>query len=328
MNHHELDQHLRTINEIEAKQLQSEANVNDVWPIDWQGSGEVYFRMPDEIFFSEKGPIHIRKHNRFAPMPLHHHSFIEMNYIYSGQCIQWINGEQVVLREGQLCLLDTEVMHRIETMEENDILINIIMKKDIFTSVLGKFSSKGIVSNFFANAISESTNHNRYILFESEKHENLHLFLKNLMCEAFDSQIYSQEMIYHYMMIIYTELMRVYTYHTNEVDFDMESRASLIHVLEYIEANYQTCTLPKLAQHFNYNSNYLGNLLKKRTGNTFMGLIKTQRMIHAASLLVNTGQSIEDVAHGVGYSSLGFFYRAFADHFHTTPSKFRKQNKL
>lgn len=94
MNHQELDQYLRTVNEIETKQLQTRENVNDIWPEEWPeewiGEDGTYFRMPDSLFF-EQGPIHVRKHNRFAPMPLHLHNFIEMNYIYSGSCVQWIN---------------------------------------------------------------------------------------------------------------------------------------------------------------------------------------------------------------------------------------------
>lgn len=330
MNHQELDQYLRTVNEIETKQLQTRENVNDIWPEEWPeewiGEDGTYFRMPDSLFF-EQGPIHVRKHNRFAPMPLHLHNFIEMNYIYSGSCVQWINEKKVILREGQVCLLDTDVLHRIEAMGENDLLVNIIMKKEIFTSALGRFKTKGIVSNFLVNAISESTDHNRYIAFESEHHENLHLFIKNMMCEAFDSRVYSQEMIYNYMMIVFTELMRVFSYHTNETNSDPETKANLVHILGYIEANYQTCTLADLATAFNYNPNYLGNLLKKRTGKTFMELVKTQRMIHAASLLANTEQSIEEIAYGIGYQSLGFFYRAFAGHFETTPAKYRKANR-
>src|SRR5690554_4496676 len=133
MNHLELDRYLRDLNEIEVQQQSTKENVNDVFPFDWrEDNNDEYLRMPEHLFF-DRGPIHIRKHNRFAPMPLHSHSFIEINYIYSGRCVQWINDEKVVLLEGQVCLLDTGVFHRIEMMEENDILINIIMKKDVFT---------------------------------------------------------------------------------------------------------------------------------------------------------------------------------------------------
>lgn len=326
MNHHELDAYLRRINETEAQQLALRKNVNDI-PSAPQRPEEGPFRMPDSPFFTD-GPIHIRKHNRFAPMPLHYHDFIELNYIYSGGCRQSINGEDVVLREGQVCLLDSDVVHSIETMGEDDILINIIMKKETFTSsFLSRFGSRGIVSDFLANAIIENTNHNRYMVFECGDHEELHWFMRSLMCEAFGSRAYAQEMIYNYIMLIFTELMRVYTVRTNNAGDYTDGRADFIQVLDYIERNYRDCTLTELSRTFNFNANYLGNMLKKRTGRTFMELVKTQRLIQAAGLLVNTDRAIEDIASSVGYSSLGFFYRIFAEQYGATPMAYRNEKR-
>lgn len=326
MNHHELDHYLRAINETEAKQLTLKKNINDIASAP-QRPEEGPFRMPDSPFFTD-GPIHIRKHNRFAPMPLHYHDFIELNYIYSGTCRQTINGEDVLLHEGQVCLLDSEVVHSLEAMGENDILINIIMKKETFTSsFLSRFGSQGIVSDFLANAITQNTNHNRYIVFECTEHEELHWFMRSLMCEAFGDRSYAREMIYNYLMLIFTELMRVYTVRTNRTDNHADSRADLIQVLDYIERNYQDCTLTELSRAFNFNANYMGNLLKKRTGKTFIELVKTQRLMQAAGLLANTDRSVEDIAASVGYSSLGFFYRIFAEQYGATPMAYRNEKR-
>lgn len=323
MNIQELDLYLRRINEIEHIQLVTGNNVNDVTPLDWKVNEEGYIRMPEDGFF-ESGPIQLRKHHRFSPMPLHRHTFIEINYIYSGTCTQQINGEEVLLREGQLCLLDSDVLHSIDRMEENDILINIIIRKDIFASaILGRFATGGIVSQFLFNAIAEDTSHDRYIVFESENYEKLQFFVQNMMCEAFGETMYTQDILYGHMIIIFTELMRVYTYRTNTVPSE-HTRVDLLEILAYIERNYRTCKLTDLAERFNFNSNYLGNLLKKKTGQTFMELVKTQRMLQAASRLTNTNESIEQIAESVGYDSPGFFYRTFVLKYGMTPKQYRK----
>lgn len=327
VNHQQLDRYLKEVNETEARQLEWKENVNDIPSAPRQREITVPFRMPDSPFFTN-GPIHIRKHNRFAPMPPHYHDFIELNYIYSGTCRQTINGEEVMLREGQVCLLDSEVVHSIEAMGEDDLLINIIMKKDTFTSsFLSRFGSRGIVSDFLANAITENTNHNRYIVFESEGHKDLQLFMKNMMGEAFGSRVYAQEMIYNYTMLIFTELMRVYTVRTNNESLQGAAKADLIQILDYIEKNYRDCSLTQLSKAFSFNANYIGNMLKKRTGKTFIELVKTQRLIHAAGLLANTDRPIEDVAHDVGYSSLGFLYRIFAEQYQMTPMAYRNARR-
>jgi len=47
---------------------------------------------------------------------------------------QTINGKEVILKEGDLCLLDTNVIHSIDQAGENDIVINIIVRTSYFDS--------------------------------------------------------------------------------------------------------------------------------------------------------------------------------------------------
>ena len=94
MNHQQLDQYIRKLDPIEEIQMKTRKNIND-----FDGNelhldrGSEIPRMREEYFFN-KGPIFISKHHRFADMPLHMHSFIEINYIYSGVCKQNINGKE------------------------------------------------------------------------------------------------------------------------------------------------------------------------------------------------------------------------------------------
>jgi len=47
---------------------------------------------------------------------------------------QTINGKEVILKEGDLCLLDTNVIHSIDQAGENDIVINIMVRTSYFDS--------------------------------------------------------------------------------------------------------------------------------------------------------------------------------------------------
>jgi AraC-like DNA-binding protein/mannose-6-phosphate isomerase-like protein (cupin superfamily) len=327
VNHHELDQYLLKYNPIEVRQLETNCNIRELGgnELDIPDS-ELLPRLHDHFFF-DRGPIFISKHHRFAEMPLHMHSFIEINYVYSGNCVQQINGEEVVLRQGQLCLLDTDVPHSIGRLGEEDILINIIMTKKTLTSAFfTRLGSSGVVTDFLLNAISADTTHNRYLVFHSEHHENLRHTIKNMMCEFFDPREYSTEMINSYMLIVLTELMRVYRHDSNFNPSSKNKRTELLDILQYIEQNYNNCTLRSLAAQFNYNSNYLGNFLKKNTGKTFLELIQDQRMNMAAAMLAHTDRNTQDIALEVGYDSLSFFYKKFAEHFACTPHQYREQH--
>ena len=328
MNHQKLDQFLRGLDSIEEIQIITHENTNDL------DGDELVFedgsnipRMREHYFFSE-GPIFISKHHRFADMPVHLHSFIELNYIYSGVCEQVINGKVVRLEEGQVCLLDTDVPHSIPALGENDILINIIMKKETFsTAFLSRLGTTSIVSNFLVNAVSKNQRHDRYILFHSQDNENLQYIIKNMLCEYFDQKDHSLEMVNYYVPVMFTELMRVYQLDKNFELSPSSGKANIFDILHYIEQNYRHCTLTNLADRFNFNPNYLGNMLKERTGKTFLELVQVQRMIQASTLLNNTEKSIIDIVNDIGYESLSFFYRKFKDHFGVTPNQFRKKNK-
>ncbi|MFJ7975791.1 AraC family ligand binding domain-containing protein [Peribacillus sp. NPDC096379] len=84
----------------------------------------------------ENQEFHISRHNRFAIVPAHIHTFIEINYVYSGQCKQVIDGKEVTLSRGQICLVDTDVPHSILETTEDDIIINILIRKEYFIKTL------------------------------------------------------------------------------------------------------------------------------------------------------------------------------------------------
>ena len=113
------------------------------------------------------------KHPRFIKFTEHKHSFIEMNYVYSGTCTQYINGKEVILKEGDLCLLDTNVTHGIESASENDIIINIMIRTSYFDSaLLQRLSGNDLLTDFFVHAIYQQKKDSRYIIFPKGQNKN------------------------------------------------------------------------------------------------------------------------------------------------------------
>lgn len=145
-----------------------------------------------------------------------------------------------------------------------------------------------------------------------------------MLCEFFDPQDYSFEMLNYYIPVMFTELMRVYQVDKNFEFARTGGKSSIIEILHYIEQHYRDCTLTTLAKAFSFNPNYLGNMLKERTGQTFVELVQMQRMIRAAAMLRKTGKTIDEISCKVGYENLGYFYRTFKKHFGVTPNRYRK----
>lgn len=282
-----------------------------------------------ELMLPPEKNISISKHYRFIPIPPHQHDFIELFYVYSGSCTQIINDKKVVLNKGEMCILDTNVIHSIEETGENDIIINCLMRKDYFdASLLSRLSTNDLISKFLINAIYKSKDYNNFIIFHSGQSEKLNELMKSLMCEYFAPSICSKEIINCYIILIFSELLQVYQNQTRSIQIldEAGNTGNISKILEYIEKNYTTATLIKTAEIFNFHPNYLSTLLKKTTGKSFKEVIHEQKLKKACALLKNTNIAVDRIAQEVGYNNCSFFYKKFKDTFGVTPFEYR-QNK-
>ena len=83
-------------------------------------------------------------------------------------------------------------------------------------------------------------------------------------------------------------------------------------------------TLRSLSQKFYINSSYLGQIFKKRYGQSFRDYLNNYRIAEAASQLVNTDKKISQIAEEVGYHDLDYFISKFIALQGCTPSRYRK----
>lgn len=331
MNLTELETYLHHINVFEEKQRDGGVSYNDIHEFshysleDLIDTHSQLLRFPKAPFFSGDNQIYISRHNRFAPMQEHLHDFIEINYVYEGHCQQVINGQAITLKQGDFCVLDKNVPHSIEALGEEDILINILINDESFSSLfLFKFNHEtSLESKILADTFKKDAQHNHYVIFESQDYPSCHSLVQLLLTEYWSYNKYGCDFLIQYLQLLLMELVRIYSIHTT--DTSSRSALDLSRVLDYIEQHYQALRLDEVAQHFGYNSNYLSNLLKKKTGKTFKDILLEKRLLIASDLLKNTSLPMEDVALSAGFNSASYFFRQFKKHYHCTPNEYRKQ---
>ena len=76
--------------------------------------------------------IQVRTHTRFVHFPKHTHNFIEVIYMCSGSTKHVVNGEDVILKEGELLFLNQKATQEIYPAGENDIAVNFIILPEFF----------------------------------------------------------------------------------------------------------------------------------------------------------------------------------------------------
>ena len=72
----------------------------------------------------------LKRNSRFNEVPEHVHSYIELNYVYSGNCPQTIHGKKITLTKNQVLLIDTDCPHSISYLSESDIMISLMISKE------------------------------------------------------------------------------------------------------------------------------------------------------------------------------------------------------
>lgn len=270
----------------------------------------------------------IVKESRFTTIPAHYHKDMEMNYIYEGSCTFVINGKQVTLKQGDLCILDSNVIHSATSLKsEDDIIINIVFKKEFFDSAfLSRLSSKGIITNFLYDAISQNRNHQQYLIFRTQNNFKFHSLMQFLLCEYYFPSSCDSELIPVYASAIFIELINT-LHDMDESEQWTKKHKEVVAILQHIEANYKDCTLDSVASAFGYSKNYLSSLLKKHTGKSFIQMKTSQQLTEAAFLFLNSEKSINDIIEKVGCHNYHYFYRKFEEKYGITPKEYRMRHK-
>lgn len=323
MEHLKLDQHLRKYDESEVKHKQGILSQYSKNPF-YNKTKNIYLFELEKLLAADS--ISIIKNQRFDSVPTHIHDHIEINYMYSGTCLQIIDGHEVTLKKGQMTLIDTRTPHSIGYTGENDILINFLIKKDYLNnSFFSKLTDNNLITSFFINAISSNNNDLNYLIFNTENNQRLQMFILEFIYEYYYPSLNSKEIRNSLFVLIILEMINTLDTSIN-LESITKSNSIIILTLQFLENNFLTCTLESTAKHLNINPCYLTTLLKKNLNLSYKELIITLKMQYATKLLINSDYTIEQIAHKSGYSNLSFFYKKFYNLFHCSPKEYRLNN--
>ena len=83
-------------------------------------------------------------------------------------------------------------------------------------------------------------------------------------------------------------------------------------------------TIEGLTRHMHYSRTYLTVRFKAATGMSIMDYVEQQRIKRAKELLCQGGQTVTQIAEGLGYSSLQYFSRRFHRAVGCAPSQYAR----
>lgn len=294
-------------------------------------SNQDVFQFNKQTFISQNAvtKFHIRKQSRFVPVPPHVTDIIELNYVYKGNCTQYVNQQSIQLQQGDLIIIDTEATHSSEAIGINDIVIGINIDQEFFKSnFLNQMKEKNTLSQFLFQAISKSHHHNQYLLFRGKEENKLHLLFQQLMHEVYFPSLLQSHVQTHLLQLIMLELICSFSVEANGITENNDKQQLIYDILTYIDHHFATTHLEDCAQHFGYHSSYFSTLIKAHVNKNFKDILQEKRIEASIPLLLHSHLPIQEISHDVGFSSLNQYYKAFEKYHHTTPGAFRKKDRI
>ena len=324
----DLEEYLKSYNEMESIAINTGiTKLTEILPLTSQKLEEIDGNvLSADIVMKNTEKITFMKHPRFVEINLHIHDFLEVSYAYFGDFTQVINDQVVEMKEGDLTILDTDVVHTINKVEEDTIIINILLRKDYFNQgILARLTENDLISEFVIDAIYKPNIDGRFLYFPSHRNDKIRQYISMAMCEYFNPDVAANEVINCNIILLFTELLRISKKSNLQVNDTAPLKNSLVEILNYIEENYLTTSLTEVAQQYHFHPNYLSRFFKENLGKTFSEMIQELRLRQAKLLLENTQFQINRIADEVGYTNFNHFYKKFKEQFNVTPAEYRKQ---
>ncbi|UVI32999.1 response regulator [Paenibacillus spongiae] len=103
------------------------------------------------------------------------------------------------------------------------------------------------------------------------------------------------------------------------------SGSKIVHEVQcYLMSHYrEKVSLESTAARFFLNKNYLSQLFKAETGTNFIRYLNAIRIEKAKELIVNTAETIHDIAEQTGFGDFRYFSRVFRNHTGLSPTEFK-----
>ena len=254
--------------------------------------------------------------------PLHYHEEFELNFIRNAKGARRIVGDHIEeIDDIELVLLGPNLQHAWFTHKCNSREIKevtIQFHKDFLDE---KFLRRNQLS-FIKNMIEKSS---CGILFSKETALQLAPRILALnQKHGFDSVLELMSILHDLSASRNIRILSDSSFNTSEPAYTYHSRR-IEKTYEYMNHNFdKAISLTEVAKLANMSEASFSRFFKTRTGITFIDSLTEIRLGHASRLLIDTTQSIAEIAYNCGFNNISNFNRIFKKKKNCTPKEFKE----
>lgn len=307
-------QKLSAITEEEARILRGETQIDRSLYMD--GSRDV---ISGDKLLSPGKVITIRPHTRFIAFPEHTHDYVEIVYMCRGETVHRVNGQEIVLRSGELLLLGQHARQSIAPAGERDVAVNFIVRPEFFSGTLPYLGEEETPLRRFILSCLRGENEAGCLHFRVAGLLPVQNLIENMLYTLADETPNKRGILQMTMGLLFVQLLN----HSEALQFQTQEQNAVVTVLRYVEEHYRDGSLGEIASELHYELSSLSRLIRQKTGRNYTELVQEKRLSQAAWLLRNTDMGVEEISLFVGYENSSYFHRLFSARFALSPRQYR-----
>ncbi|MBM7839280.1 AraC-like DNA-binding protein [Alkalihalobacillus xiaoxiensis] len=264
-----------------------------------------------------KGPLYLSYHQNKPTeeeLPDHLHDWHEVIFVFGGSGTFLIDSQLLPAKAGDVFIIPSNKIHRGIPDKPHYILSNVLyLHPRLFAE-----------SSDYEASIIHLANQTKQYKFHLTEQAHCTYLLDQLHKEQTEQALGHVQAMMAFVQLIFVHLNRF------AIEDRLQPRMSRFgSLLAYIEEHLsEPLSLDELAKRENVTTAHLSRLFKREVGLTVFDYILTKRISLAKSKLMETGDTIEEIAYHSGFSSLPHFYRSFKRLTDMTPHSYRKENRI
>jgi AraC-like DNA-binding protein len=252
--------------------------------------------------------------------PLHYHEEFELNFIQNGKGAKRVIGDHIEeIDDLELVLVGPNLphgwfTHKLKGRQLHEITIQ--FHRDLFDDKFLQRHQMSFIRKMFEKSL-------RGILFSRETTEAITPRLVGLTGKhGFDS-VLELLSILHDLSTSRNIRTLSNTSFNNTDTISYNSRRVHV-VMEHLNKNFhKEVSLSEVAKLIAMSDVAFSRFFKMRTGKTFVDTLNEVRLGHASRMLIDTTQSINEIAYRCGFNNMSNFNRIFKKKKKCTPKEFR-----
>lgn len=257
-------------------------------------------------------------------MPLHHHDFAELFYVYDGEGEELLNGTKHLLRPGTVSFLLPHHLHELRSTLNKPVRMYCCMF-DIHVLYGSRYDFELV-----GRLLQTGSTLPSFVEFESEEAEQMRDIFEKIYAEYRNANFGKSSFIRSKLLEALLLFARAQIRPDESVDVGSSIKRTFWDILQHVHLHYaDKLTLESLSHKYKISAPTISQSFKKLSGKSFLEYLHTLRINRALSLLSSTEMPVTDVAAEVGFESYRTFTRVFKKMKGVTPGEFREScNRL